>query len=49
MLKGINNSAWVTVRENINISPKENLCYYEFGEHKAWFNEVSSEFLDERK
>jgi hypothetical protein len=33
------NSASVTIRENINISAKENLGYYELKKHKPWFNE----------
>jgi hypothetical protein len=29
------NSAWETIRENINISAKESLGYYELKKHKA--------------
>jgi hypothetical protein len=33
------NSAWETIRENINISAKESLGYYELKKHKPWFDE----------
>jgi hypothetical protein len=33
------NSAWETVRENIKISAKESLGYYELRKHKSWFEE----------
>jgi hypothetical protein len=33
------NSAWETIRENINISEQESLGYFELREHKPWFNE----------
>jgi hypothetical protein len=29
------NSAWETIRENINISAKESLGYFELKKHKA--------------
>jgi hypothetical protein len=32
------NSVWETVRENINISTKESLGYYELEKHKPWFD-----------
>jgi hypothetical protein len=38
------NSAWETVRENINISVKKSLGYYELKKHKPWFNEGCSKF-----
>jgi hypothetical protein len=31
--------AWETIRENINISAKESLGYYELKKHKQWFDE----------
>jgi hypothetical protein len=37
------NSVWETIRENITISTKENLGYYE------WFNKGCSKLLDQRK
>jgi hypothetical protein len=43
------NGAWETVRENITISAKESLGYYEPKKHKAWFDEGCSELLDQRK
>jgi 50S ribosomal subunit-associated GTPase HflX len=36
------NSAWETIRENINISAKENLGYFELKKHKPWFDEGCS-------
>jgi hypothetical protein len=41
------NSAWETIRENIKISAKNNLGYYEFKKHK--FDEGCSELLHQRK
>jgi hypothetical protein len=32
-------AAWVTIGENIKISTKENLCYYELKKFKQWFDE----------
>jgi hypothetical protein len=43
------NNAWETIRENIYISAKESLGYYELKKHKSWFNEGRSELLDQRK
>jgi hypothetical protein len=43
------NSAWETIRENIKISTKENLGYFESKTHKPWFDEGCSELLDQRK
>jgi hypothetical protein len=36
------NSAWETIRENINISAKESLVYFELKEHEPWFDEGCS-------
>jgi hypothetical protein len=36
-------------RENIEISAKESLGYYELKMHKPWFDDGSSELLDQRK
>jgi hypothetical protein len=33
------NSAWETIRENIKISAKESLDYYEMMKHNTWFEE----------
>jgi hypothetical protein len=30
------NGAWETIRENINISAKESLGYFELKKHKPW-------------
>jgi hypothetical protein len=43
------NSAWQTIRENIKISAKESIGYYELKKHKAWFNEGCLILLDLRK
>jgi hypothetical protein len=43
------NSAWETIRENIKISAKESLGYFEFKRHKPWFGEGCSKLLDQRK
>jgi hypothetical protein len=43
------NSAWETIRENINIFSKESLGYFEFKKHKPLFDEGCSKLLDQRK
>jgi hypothetical protein len=43
------NSAWETIRENIKITAKESLGYYDLKKHKSWFDEGCSELLDQRK
>jgi hypothetical protein len=43
------NSAWETIRENIKISAKEGLGYFEMKKHKTWFDEGCSKLLDQRK
>jgi hypothetical protein len=43
------NRTWETIRENIKISAKESLGYYELNRHKSWFDEGCSKFLDRRK
>jgi hypothetical protein len=47
-LEGLNaeveiNSAWKTMGENIKISVKESLGYYELKKHKPWFDKGCSE------
>jgi hypothetical protein len=42
-------TAWEAIRENIKISAKENLGYYELKKHKTWFNKGCSKLLDQRK
>jgi hypothetical protein len=34
------NKAWETITENIKISAKESLGYYEVKKNKPWFNET---------
>jgi hypothetical protein len=43
------NSAWVTVRENIKISAKESLGYFELKKHTPWFDEGCSKLLGQGK
>jgi hypothetical protein len=43
------NRAWETIRENITISAKESLGYYEVKKHKPWVDEGCSKLLDQRK
>jgi hypothetical protein len=42
------NSDWEMIRENIEISAKESLGYYELRKHKPWSYEGCSELLDQR-
>jgi hypothetical protein len=43
------NSAWEMIRENIKISAKESLGYFELKQHKPWSDEGCSKLLDQRK
>jgi hypothetical protein len=43
------NTAWETIRENIKISVKESIGYYELKKYKPWFNEGCLELLNQRK
>jgi hypothetical protein len=43
------NSAWGIVRENIEISAKESLGYFELKKHKPWFEGGCPQLLDQRK
>jgi hypothetical protein len=43
------NSAWETIRENIKISAKESVGYFDLKKHKPWFDEGCSTLLDQRK
>jgi uncharacterized protein YaaR (DUF327 family) len=43
------NTIWETIRENIKISAKESLGYYELKKHKPWFDEGCPKLLDQRK
>jgi hypothetical protein len=42
-------SAWEMIRENVKISARESLGYYELKKHKPWFDEECSKLLDQRK
>jgi hypothetical protein len=43
------NRAWETYGENIKISVKEILGYFELKKNKPWFDEGCSKLLDRRK
>ncbi|PNF43036.1 hypothetical protein B7P43_G07223 [Cryptotermes secundus] len=43
------NKTWETIRENIKMSAKESLGYYEPKKHKPWFDAGCSKLLDQRK
>jgi hypothetical protein len=43
------NNAWETIRENIKISAKESLGYFELKKHEQWFDEGCSKLSDQRK
>jgi hypothetical protein len=43
------NKAWETIGENINISAKESLGYYEVKKNKPRFDKGCSKLLDQRK
>jgi hypothetical protein len=43
------NSAWEAIRENIKISAKESLRYFELKKHKPLFDEEWSKLVDKRK
>jgi hypothetical protein len=43
------NSAWEMIRENINISARQGLGYFELKKHKPWFDKGCSKLLDQRK
>jgi hypothetical protein len=43
------NRAWETIMENIKISGKESLGYYELKKHMPWFNKACPKLLDRRK
>jgi hypothetical protein len=43
------NRAWKTTADNIKISAKESLGYYELKKHTPWFDEGCSELLNQRK
>jgi hypothetical protein len=42
------NSAWETIRENIKMSAKERVGYFELKNHKTWFDKGCSKLLDQR-
>jgi hypothetical protein len=43
------NGAWETIRENIKISAKDSLGYFDLNKHKTWFDEGCSKLLDQNK
>jgi hypothetical protein len=47
--EGYINKAWGYIRENIKISAKKSLGYYELNKNKPWFDQGCSTLLDQRK
>jgi hypothetical protein len=43
------NTVWETIRENIKISSKDNIGYYELKKSKSWLEEECSQLLNQRK
>jgi hypothetical protein len=43
------NIAWKIIGENIKISAKESLGYFELKKHKPWFDEGCLQLVDQRK
>jgi hypothetical protein len=43
------NGAWGNIKGSIKTSAKESLGLYEGKQHKSWFDEECSKFLDQRK
>jgi len=43
------NRAWENVKQNIKTSAAESLGQYELKQHKPWFEDECSRFLDQRK
>jgi hypothetical protein len=43
------NRAWEIIRENIKISVKKSLGFYELKKHKPWFKEGCSKLQEQRK
>jgi len=43
------NRAWENIKENIKTPAKESLVLHELKQHKKWFDEECSGFLDQRK
>jgi hypothetical protein len=41
-------TAWETIRDNVKISAKDSLRYYEWKPHKPWFDKGCSKLLDQR-
>jgi hypothetical protein len=41
------NSDWEMIRQNINISAKENLGYCELKKHKPWFDQACPKLVDQ--
>jgi hypothetical protein len=42
-------AAWEMIRQNIKISAKDSLCYFELKKHKPWFDKGCSKYLYEWK
>jgi hypothetical protein len=48
-LENVSDGAWENIKENTNISAKDCLGLYELKQHKPWFDDEFSQFLDQRK
>ena len=44
-----NNRAWENIKENVKTVAEDSLGLYELKQHKPWFDEKCSRFLDKRK
>jgi hypothetical protein len=49
MMMWLSIELWKTIRENMKITAKGSLGYYEFKQYKSWFNEDCSKLSDQRK
>jgi hypothetical protein len=43
------NSTWKSIRQNINISEKQNLGSHNLKHNKPWFDDKRSKLIDQRK
>jgi len=43
------NRAWENIKDTLKISAKESVGLYEWKQHKPWFDEECSQFLDQRR
>jgi len=48
-LENVNDRTWENIKENTKISAKECLGLYKWKQHKSWFDDEFSQYLDQRK